>query len=85
MTALDDAPATPTTARSEETWVAICPLDRVSVGRGVAAGHHLHTAPAVGERIGLGLPHPCTTFDKWRWLAVVDADYTVVDAVTTCF
>lgn len=37
MTALDDAPATPTTARSEETWVAICPLDRVSVGRGVAA------------------------------------------------
>jgi len=44
-----------------------------------------HAALQVGDRIGLGISHPCTTFDKWRWLALVDANYTVVDAVTTCF
>lgn len=42
-------------------------------------------APQVGDRVGLGISHPCTTFDKWRWLAVVDEGYDVVDAVATCF
>ncbi len=42
-------------------------------------------APAVGERIGLGISHPCTTFDKWHWMPVVENDYRVVDAVTTSF
>jgi D-serine dehydratase len=44
-----------------------------------------HAAPRVGDRVGLGISHPCTTFDKWRWLAVVDERYDVVDAVTTWF
>ena len=39
----------------------------------------------VGDRIGLGISHPCTTFDKWRWMPVVDDDYRIVDAITTCF
>lgn len=42
-------------------------------------------APVVGERIGLGISHPCTTFDKWRWMPVVDDSYRVVDAITTNF
>jgi D-serine dehydratase len=42
-------------------------------------------ALAVGDRIVLGISHPCTTFDKWRWMPVVDADYRVVDALVTCF
>lgn len=41
--------------------------------------------PQVGDRVALGISHPCTTFDKWRWMAVVDEGYTVVDAITTCF
>ena len=41
--------------------------------------------PAVGDLIGLGISHPCTTFDKWRWLPVVDDRYEVIDAVTTRF
>ena len=41
--------------------------------------------PEVGETVAFGISHPCTTFDKWRWLPVVDDDYRVVDAVTTCF
>ena len=39
----------------------------------------------VGDRVCLGISHPCTTFDKWRWMAVVDEAYTVVDAIVTCF
>jgi D-serine dehydratase len=40
---------------------------------------------AVGDRIGLGIQHPCTTFDKWHWMPIVDDDYRVVDAVTIHF
>lgn len=40
---------------------------------------------AVGDLVGLGISHPCTTFDKWRWMAVVDARYNVVDAIVTHF
>lgn len=43
------------------------------------------SGPAVGERVALGPSHPCTTFDKWAWLAVVDEDDRVVDALTTRF
>jgi D-serine dehydratase len=41
--------------------------------------------PAVGDRVALGISHPCTTFDKWRWMAVVDDAWTVVDAIETRF
>ena len=39
----------------------------------------------VGDRIGLGISHPCTTFDKWRWMPLIDDNYRVVDALITCF
>ncbi|MGF6528603.1 alanine racemase [Variovorax sp. PvP013] len=42
-------------------------------------------APGVGERVGFGISHPCTTFDKWHWMPVVEDDYTVGDAVTMHF
>lgn len=42
-------------------------------------------APAVGDRIGLGISHPCTTFDKWHWMPVVEEDYRVSDAVSMHF
>lgn len=42
-------------------------------------------APAVGDRVGLGISHPCTTFDKWHWMPMVDDDYRVVDAVSMHF
>lgn len=42
-------------------------------------------AAVVGERIGLGISHPCTTFDKWRWMPVVDEDYGVREAISTHF
>lgn len=42
-------------------------------------------APVVGERVGLGISHPCTTFDKWHWMPVVDEDYAVRDAISIHF
>ncbi|HKX41742.1 MAG TPA: alanine racemase [Burkholderiaceae bacterium] len=43
------------------------------------------SAPVVGERIGLGISHPCTTFDKWHWMPIVESDYRVTDAVAMHF
>lgn len=40
---------------------------------------------APGDWIGSGISHPCTAFDKWRYIPVVDASYFVVGAVTTYF
>jgi D-serine dehydratase len=39
----------------------------------------------VGDMVAFGISHPCTTFDKWRLIPVVNDDYDVVDAVTTYF
>ena len=39
----------------------------------------------VGDRIALGCSHPCTTFDKWQVLYVVDDAYGVVEGIGTCF
>lgn len=41
--------------------------------------------PRLGERVGLGISHPCTTFDKWHWMPIVEADCRVSDAVTMHF
>lgn len=40
---------------------------------------------AVGDLVGCGISHPCTTFDKWPLVAVVDEDDGIVDAVRTFF
>jgi D-serine dehydratase len=42
-------------------------------------------ALAVGDVVGCSISHPCTTFDKWRFLPIVNDDYDVVDAVATWF
>lgn len=46
-------------------------------------------APAVGDVLRLGLSHPCTAFDKWRIIPVIEDvgadDPTVVDLVRTYF
>jgi len=42
-------------------------------------------SPAVGDRVALGIAHPCTTFDKWPWIPVVDDAWTLVGAIETRF
>jgi len=44
-----------------------------------------HEQPLVGGLVGSGISHPCTTFDKWRWMPVVNDSYHVTDAVSVNF
>ncbi|MDQ7903776.1 alanine racemase [Phytohabitans sp. ZYX-F-186] len=50
---------------------------------------YLHLAPpdalAVGDLVRFGISHPCTTFDKWHAIPVVDPDGTVIDVAHTHF
>ncbi|MFF8813440.1 alanine racemase [Streptomyces pactum] len=39
----------------------------------------------VGDWVGLGLSHPCTSFDKWQLIPLVTADGTVTDYIRTYF
>ncbi|MFI8948801.1 amino acid deaminase [Streptomyces sp. NPDC053750] len=39
----------------------------------------------VGDWVGAGLSHPCTSFDKWQLIPVAEADGTVVDYIRTFF
>ena len=39
----------------------------------------------VGDLVGCGISHPCTTFDKWQLLWLVDDRYEVKSAIRTFF
>ncbi len=39
----------------------------------------------VGDMVGFGIGHPCTTFDKWSLLMLVDDAYRVVGGIKTFF
>jgi D-serine deaminase-like pyridoxal phosphate-dependent protein len=53
--------------------------------------HHGHLsvredgAVAVGDLVCLGISHPCTAFEKWPVIPVVEDDYTVTDLLRTYF
>ncbi|MDS1271623.1 alanine racemase [Lipingzhangella sp. LS1_29] len=74
---------------------------RLPVGRGVRLvelnDHHgfldidtehadgTTTTPRIGDVVELGLSHPCTVFDKWPLIPVLDTRHRVIDAVRTLF
>jgi len=39
----------------------------------------------VGDMVAFGIGHPCTTFDKWALLMLVDDDWRVTGAIRTFF
>jgi D-serine deaminase-like pyridoxal phosphate-dependent protein len=39
----------------------------------------------VGDWVKFGISHPCTAFDKWRFIPVVDDDDRIIDYVRTYF
>ena len=41
--------------------------------------------PQVGDRVVLGISHPCTAFDRWRLVYEVDDDDTIVGGIRTFF
>jgi D-serine dehydratase len=47
----------------------------------INSGDDLH----VGDMIAFDISHPCLTFDKWRYPAVVDSSYCVIDILETFF
>lgn len=48
-------------------------------------GAHASALPRIGDRVELGISHPCTTFDKWRWMPIVEDDGRVSGAIQTFF
>jgi D-serine dehydratase len=49
------------------------------------AGDPIRDSLAVGDLVGCGISHPCTTFDRWPLLLAVDDDYAVRGALNTFF
>ncbi len=53
--------------------------------------HHIfldgpaNPALQVGDIVGFGVSHPCTTIDKWRALMIVDKNWYVTGAIRTYF
>lgn len=47
----------------------------------IAAGDDIR----VGDMIAFDISHPCLTFDKWRHLPVLNAQFDVIDIVQTFF
>jgi D-serine dehydratase len=45
----------------------------------------LGTQLSIGSLVRLGISHPCTAFDKWRTIPLVDDDYNVIDRYRTYF
>ncbi|MFF9592484.1 alanine racemase [Streptomyces sp. NPDC014646] len=65
------------------------PATGITVG-GLSDQHTwLSTEPGaeleVGDWVGMGLSHPCTSFDKWQLIPLVEADGTVTDYIRTFF
>lgn len=68
-------------------------IEALGEGYEMLRSHDQHTfmrVPAgadleVGDRLGCGISHPCTAFDKWRTMFVVDSERTIVGAVRTFF
>jgi D-serine dehydratase len=47
----------------------------------IAAGDDIQ----VGDMIGFDICHPCLTFDKWRTLSILDAEFNVIEVIQTFF
>jgi len=41
--------------------------------------------PVVGQIVGSGISHPCTTFDKWRWMPIINDEYVVTSGISIHF
>jgi D-serine dehydratase len=73
-----DAHPLPTTV--PETWTITTLYDQHAKLE-VPAGTDL----AIGDLVGCTISHPCTTFDKWQVVFMIDDRYRVVEALKTFF
>lgn len=79
----------PVPLRAARPGAGIRPLDGCVVVEVNDQHAHLRAHDAVdlrvGDRVALGITHPCTTFDRWSVLLRVDAAWRVTGAVHTRF
>jgi D-serine dehydratase len=78
----------PTPLRRERGG-AVADLSRSEIKRLNDQHAYLHfpegTDLQFGDQVVCGISHPCTAFDKWRFIPIVDDEYTVVDGIVTYF
>lgn len=76
------------TARSSDstTSTPICRrgANDAEVGE-VGEGRQRRRGRRVGDWLEFAVSHPCTTFDKWPLIPVLDDDNRVVDLIRTYF
>jgi len=65
-------------------WLAEARIERVSDQHAMVALPD-GAGVRVGDIVALSPSHPCTTFDKWRAIHVVDEATTVLETVRTYF
>jgi D-serine dehydratase len=86
---IDMGPPAPTRTWNPRRGMVRFPSQQVTVS-GVSDQHiHVRIDPdtqlEVGDLCAWTISHPCTAFDKWRLIPVVDDDLTIVDAIRTFF
>ena len=86
---IDLGPPVPTRMWNDRKGMQIVSSQKAIVS-GVSDQHvHLRVDPdlplEVGDLCAWTISHPCTAFDKWRLIPIVDDDLTVVDAIRTYF
>ena len=83
----DSGPPVP--LRVRRNGEPVRPLSGASVLRMNDQHAVLHVADpetlAVGDLVGCGISHPCTTADRWRRLVLVDGAYRTVAELDTSF
>jgi D-serine dehydratase len=78
--ALHYRPETDHPASTPPHWEVVHMMDQHAYMK-IANGDDI----CVGDMIALDISHPCLTFDKWRYLPVLDSQYRVIDVVQTFF
>jgi len=78
--ALHFRPGQPKPAAASPDWKLSRLMDQHAYMQ-IPAGADLH----VGDMIGSDISHPCLTFDKWRYLPILDCNFNVIDIVETFF
>jgi len=78
--ALHFRPGTASPAAAPAHWTVTKMMDQHAY-LNIHPGDDLH----VGDMIAFDICHPCLTFDKWRTLPILNAEYQMVDIVQTFF
>jgi D-serine dehydratase len=73
-------PGRPAPVRSPSEWKVTGMMDQHAYLQ-IGPGYDIR----VGDMIGFDISHPCLTFDKWRYLPVLDSEYRVMDIIQTFF